>query len=317
MVRALRAAFPNAQIDFAIKSQFADLMRHNPHINNLLVFEKELGIETLQDKIKHENYDHIVDIHKNLRSSIIKLSSKASSSTYPKYIFRRTLLVKFGINYYKHIEPVYIRYFKAVKQFGVAYDNGGTEVFYSSADAVKVNTAITNVGLSSSDKIIVICPAASYTNKQWLPDRFAELADQFVNQGYNVVFHGGEKDINLCNSIKQMMKRESVSFAGKFSLLESAVLLKTAKLAITNDSGMMHLAQSQKTSVVAIFGPTTKELGYFPFPERSQVVEKKVSCRPCTHNGLNYCPKKHFRCMTDIEVDDVEKAAKILLMNLS
>lgn len=298
-----------------IKKQFSELMNYNPYIDQLYVFDKEQGIKSLKDKIRDGGYDHIVDIHKNIRSTILKYSSNASSSTYPKYIFRRTLLVTFGVNLYKNVKPVYLRYFESVNNFGVGYDHRGTEVFFTPKHLVNVTIALANAGCRINGKMVIICPGASYSNKQWIPERFAQLGDRLNEKGYIVCFHGGKNDIDLCESIIRLMKKNSVSFAGQFSLLESAAFLKMASLAITNDSGMMHLAQSQKTPVVAIFGPTTKELGYFPLPDRSIVVEKMVSCRPCTHNGLNYCPKKHFRCMMEIQVDDIEVAAMMFLTN--
>jgi lipopolysaccharide heptosyltransferase II len=309
LVRAVRQKFPEAQIDFVIKKQFAGLMKHNPHIDHLLIFDKEKGISPLKQKIAQTGYDLVVDIHKNIRSSILKMSSKAISTTYPKYIFRRTLLVKFGMNLYQDIQPVYLRYFKAVEKFGVSYDHQGTEVFFEPSDHETVRESLREKGYRPGQELVVICPGASYSNKQWLPERFAEVADQLAEKGCFVCLHGGKADVDLCVSISNIMKHNVHLFANQFSLLESAAFLKMAHLAITNDSGMMHLAQSQKTPVVAIFGPTSRELGYFPLPGNSAVVEKNVSCRPCTHNGLNYCPKKHFRCMREIEVNDVADAA--------
>ncbi|MEL7003871.1 MAG: hypothetical protein AAFN93_14210, partial [Bacteroidota bacterium] len=72
----------------------------------------------------------------------------------------------------------------------------------------------------------------------------------------------------------------------------------------------------QGAPVVAIFGPTTQELGYYPIPNNSAVVEASVSCRPCTHNGLDKCPKGHFKCMNDItEAMVSEASAKLLKAN--
>ena len=284
-------------------------MKHNPHIDHLLIFDKETGISPLKHKIAQAGYDLVIDIHKNIRSSILKMSSKAISSTYPKYIFRRTLLVNFGINLYKDTQPVYLRYFKAVEKFGVSYDQLGTEVFFGPNDHERVKESLMEKGYKSGQQLVVICPGASYSNKQWLPERFAEVADQLVEKGCFVCLHGGKADVDLCVSISNVMKQKATIFANQFSLLESAAFLKIAHLAITNDSGMMHLAQSQKIPVVAIFGPTTRELGYFPLSGNSTVVEKNVSCRPCTHNGLNHCPKKHFRCMREIDGKDVADAA--------
>lgn len=313
LVRALRKSFPEAQIDFVIKKQFTGLMKYNPHIDHLLSFDKDLGLEPLKQKISENQYDHIVDIHKNIRSFFLKLASRASSSTYPKYIFRRTMLVKFGINLYKDIQPVYLRYFDALREFDVQYDHQGTEVFFDPEDESFVKDTLNKIGYPSGGKIVVICPGASFSNKQWLPERFAQVADELSEKGYFVILHGGKTDVELCESIKSLMENDGFVLANKFSLLESAALLKMAQLAITNDSGMMHLAQSQKTPVVAIFGSTSRELGYFPLPQASIVIEKDIPCRPCTHNGLNYCPKKHFRCMNEIQANEVISAATKLL----
>jgi len=109
--------------------------------------------------------------------------------------------------------------------------------------------------------------------------------------------------------ISSSLGEGATSMAGMLSLSETAALLKLASLVIANDSGLLHMAQSQKTPVVGIYGPTTRELGYFPLVQNSTVVETNLSCRPCTHNGLNYCPRKHFRCMNDINSETVINAA--------
>jgi heptosyltransferase-2 len=97
------------------------------------------------------------------------------------------------------------------------------------------------------------------------------------------------------------MKTPSVDLAGKLSLMGSAALLGKAKMVLTNDTGMLHMAQAMKAPVVAIYGPTTRELGFFPLTENSRVAEIDISCRPCTQKGLHSCPRKHFRCMKDLK----------------
>jgi len=100
-----------------------------------------------------------------------------------------------------------------------------------------------------------------------------------------------------------------VSLAGLLSLADSAALLRMSTLVIANDSGLLHLAQSQKIPVIGIYGPTTREFGFYPIEQDSTVVETSLACRPCTSKGLDRCPKKHFRCMKDIPADRVIQAA--------
>ena len=113
------------------------------------------------------------------------------------------------------------------------------------------------------------------------------------------------KDVDACEEIRGKLDGRCINFAGRLSLLESAALLNHSTIVVTNDSGMMHLAQSQKRPVVSIYGPTTEELGYFPLKNNAEVVEYDIACRPCTHNGLNHCPKRHFKCMENISTNQV------------
>jgi heptosyltransferase-2 len=82
---------------------------------------------------------------------------------------------------------------------------------------------------------------------------------------------------------------------------------------ITNDTGMLHMTQAVGIPVVAVFGPTTKELGFFPLPTKSKIAEADIKCRPCTQKGLNSCPKTHFNCMKHVNPENVISLAQELL----
>ncbi len=319
LVRALRKRFPSAHITFAVKREFADLVRHNPHINELLIFDKRTGISglrNLKQNIQAQNFDMFLDIHRNMRSRFIRSGTNAKFvGLYSKQLFPRNLLVHFHINIYKEYKPVYLRYFESVERFHITYDGLGSELFFTEGDANYIGTRFKKEKIGLRDRILAIAPSASFLNKQWLPERFAEVAAH-MHQKHNlkICLIGGPGDRLLCEKIRNMVPDAGfiVNFAGECTLLQSAALLQRSHIVLTNDSGMMHLAQSQKKPVVAIFGPTTKELGYFPIEEHSRVVEVPLPCRPCTHNGLNYCPRKHFRCMRNITTRMVVKALETL-----
>jgi heptosyltransferase-2 len=309
--------YPDASITFLVKSKFAALLMLNPHLTEVLTYDDSAGkgeLRRIIKDIRKNDFDWFIDLHKSLRTRYIRTLLRFPRVTsYNKQIFSRTLLVKFGINRFKTIKPVYLRYFEAVERRGIAYDQLGTEVYYGSGDKQFVENLLEADGYPPSHKLIVICPGASYKNKQWLPDRFAKIADDLLDNSQNyVVMLGGKSDFELCEGIIAMMKNKTVNYAGRLSLLQSAALLHKSSLTITNDSGMMHLAQAQKSPVVGIFGATSRELGFYPLPEKSKTVEKPVSCRPCTHKGLNHCPKKHFNCMSLITTDDVLDAVRNL-----
>jgi lipopolysaccharide heptosyltransferase II len=317
LVRAVRKAFPDAQIDFLIKQEFADLMTHNPHVNRLIPFEKKGGFKGLQ-KLKRElaeqQYDWVIDLHKNLRSLYLRNGIADRFSTFSKEYFKRYVFINLKINLFKQITPVYIHYFDALCSEGIQYDGLGTEVFFTEKDAVFVADFLQQNQIEPSRSIVALCPGASYATKRWLPERFAQVADYIIEKyNYSLVLLGGKTDLALCEEIRTSMKNTALNCAGQFNLLQSAAMLRRSEWAITNDSGMLHLAQAQKRPVLAIFGCTVEELGYFPLPERSRAVQKNLPCRPCTHNGLHTCPKKHFDCMRGIETAQVIKELEILI----
>ena len=315
LVRCLRHKYPEAQIDFLVKKQFLDTVAHNPNLSNVLVFEKGQSLKDLKQKLKLENYDWAIDIHQNLRSLYLKSGLHIPLKTgYSKQLFQRTLLVFLGINIYGKAKPVLLRYFEAVEKQGVKYDDAGTDVFFPEKNLETVKYALTQSGYTSDKNLFVLCPGASFSNKRWLPEGFAAVAEYLINNKNGwVAFIGGKGDRQLCDEIQNKITTSTSNFAGQFSLLDSAALLSLSAAFVGNDSGMLHLAQAFKKPVIGIYGPTVRELGYFPMPENSFVVEKPIACRPCTHKGLDKCPKKHFDCMNLISSESVIEALENLL----
>ncbi len=314
LIRLLRKKFPSAQIDFVIKKEFAELLKFNPHLTNLIEFDVSNGFKELlrlKSQILKERYDLIVDIHNNLRSVFLRTFSGARVLKVNKRVFKRLLFVKFKINLYKNIIPVAEKYIETVSQLSIKNDNQGLELFVPN-DIIEL--AKDKINFSDSERYIAIAPSAKHETKRWLPERFAEVGDR-LSEKFNakIILMGGREDKQRCELVETMMKNKPINICGKTSLLESAGILSLCEMLITNDSGLMHIGSAMKTKVVAIFGSTVKEFGFFPYGTKSIVVEKSVSCRPCSHIGRDKCPKGHFKCMKEIQVDDVYDACVKLM----
>jgi lipopolysaccharide heptosyltransferase II len=314
LLRSIRKAYPNAFITYITKKQYAGLLADSPYINELIAFDKSegfRGLRKIKRSLRSQHFDAFLDIHKNWRSRFLRLGLGAKIiTTYPKYIIRRAFLVRFKINFYRHIKPVYLRYFEAARKLGVQYDGEGSEIHFPEAATEKVTGILTSLGYKFNTPLVVICPGATYFNKKWRADGFVKTARHLMNErSAFIIIHGGRDDKDQCENIAADIGQGAFSLAGTLSLPESAALLRLSSLVIANDSGLMHLAQSQKAPVVGIYGPTTRELGFFPIEQNSTVVETSLPCRPCTPKGLNYCPKVHFRCMNDITPERVIEAS--------
>ena len=121
---------------------------------------------------------------------------------------------------------------------------------------------------------------------------------------------GGKNDSSEVEAVVNSMNKKAINLAGRLSLKQLTAFIKRCQVFVTNDSGPMHIAVAGKVPVIAIFGPTTKELGFYPYGEGNVVIEKDLACRPCGLHGGNKCPLGTFTCMKLITVDEVFNAVK-------
>ncbi len=325
LVRTLRHRFPQIHIDFLLKSEYADLVRHNPHITRVIEFPSggSLGdLVRLRRAIRGERYDLILDIHDSLRSRFLTLGTR-SVVRVNKRKTARWILVHFKRDWYSAFggaPGVARRYLETVEPLGVQDDGEGLELHLPGELRERVGNILQERGIPPGGHTIGICPSAKHANKMWLKERFAETAAALAGRkNLPVLLFGSAEEAPRCREIGDLIKASMpelcvVNFAGSLSLLETAAAMDTCDVVITNDSGLMHIAAARKRRVVALFGPTVRQFGFFPAGTSNIVVEHStLSCRPCTHIGLPDCPRGHFRCMRELESETVIHAATVLL----
>jgi heptosyltransferase-2 len=180
------------------------------------------------------------------------------------------------------------------------------ELFPSSEDFSYAQGLLRDSGVKDNDKIVGIAPGSIWTTKRWIPERFAEVSDLLIKEtSAKVIFLGSKEDEKLCLEIANLMENKPVILAGKTNILQSAAIISKCKVILSGDSAPVHIASAVKTPVVAIFGSTIPEFGFAPYGEGHLIIEKKMDCRPCGIHGKDKCPKKHFKCMTEITTSEV------------
>jgi len=321
LLRVFRKRFPACRLDYLVKQQYAELVRHNPHVSNVIEFPNGGTFQELagvKRRVGETGYDLIIDIHDSLRSRYICVG-QPNVVRINKWKVARFLLVQTKLNLYSSqggSSSVAERYLESVARFGIENDGKGLEVFFpeQAEDAAKELLG------SESSSFIGLAPGAVHSTKRWTAEGFAGTAAALAReQKAGVILFGAEADIERCRAIETMITESAprirvLNLAGRTSLLEAAAIMDHCSIIITNDSGLMHLATARKRRVVALFGPTVKEFGFFPYGTDSVVVENhELDCRPCTHIGGPVCPKKHFRCMNDITPGHVLTAARRIL----
>jgi heptosyltransferase-2 len=170
-----------------------------------------------------------------------------------------------------------------------------------------------NISLSGKSKLIGLCPGARHYTKRWPEEYFSELGALLINNGYKIVLFGGKSDKDICIELSKKISG-SINLCNDNNLLQTAADMKLCKAIVCNDSGLMHVASAAGTKVIAIFGSTVKEFGFTPYNCTNLILENNsLTCRPCSHIGRSYCPKKHFECMKSIKPEYVIE--KILSIN--
>jgi heptosyltransferase-2 len=193
---------------------------------------------------------------------------------------------------------------------GLATGDRYARLEVSEDDRRRARALLVEAGIEEPSQAVVFAPGAAYGRaKQWLPQRFAELARMLIERGFSIVLVGAGADASACRDVYDSAasagRPRIVDLAGKTDLTALAGLLQQAHAVVANDSGAMHLAAAVGAKVVALFGPTndrqTSPLGAGPDAPAPIVVSTDVWCRPCM---LRECPIDH-RCMTGITAQRV------------
>ena len=311
LIRQIRKKFPDTVIDFAVRGKFSGILTDNPHLNNLHILQEPADFGTLKDyaeRIKSVNYDIVIDIHKNFRSKYISSKSGADIYTWRLPRVKRWLLVNLKWNMLTEYPPVPLRYLSAVEELGVADDGEGLEFFFSDDSRQKAETIHRDKNIQKS---AVLAPGSRWFTKQWGVEKYIEIGKKLLNSNLDSIIILGSKDEQtICHDVCIGIGEHCYNFAGETDFDLAGALIAKSDVFIGNDSGLGHLAAAVKTPSVIIFGCTVKEFGFFLFRNKSVVLEANAKCRPCSHIGRSSCPKKHFKCMENISVDDCLKAVR-------
>jgi lipopolysaccharide heptosyltransferase II len=312
VIRFLREQFPEARIDFLTKNKYAELVRWNRALSNVILFDEETDdLKTLRGTISGTRYDLIVDLHDSLRSIYLRTFSQAGKvRVFRKHALKRFLLVRFKKNLFRQIRPVVERYADTVRIYG---DPDLRTDFPLPEEVVRTATGLVHSGkFSAADRLVGFAPTAMHFTKRWPMDRFVKLGIVLAaSEKVKIVLFGSQEEAEYCSDIAHLINSGASAhcaenFAGKLSLSETAAAAGLCSLVVSNDTGLMHIAEAMGVPVVAIFGSSVREFGFHPLGAKSVLVEAAgLECRPCSHVGRANCPKKHFRCMNDIAPDRV------------
>lgn len=299
VIRCLKKQLNEVEVHYITKQKFLNLIEHNPYLDKIHTFQDSLN--EIITELRAEQYDYIIDLHHNLRSLKLKWALKTKSYSFNKLNWEKFLKVKLKKDVLPSVHIV-DRYLDTVITWNVKNDGKGLDYFISSKDEVNLSEVLPPQFLNGYHALVV---GGSYYTKKIPLQKLKEICQK---SPLPLVLLGGKEDNVVANELHQIFKETTFNACGIFSINQSASLVRQAHYVITSDTGLMHIAAAYKKNIISIWGNTVPEFGmsaYFP-GHQSQILEvKNLQCRPCSKLGYNQCPKKHFKCMNEIDISNL------------
>ncbi|MCU7836074.1 MAG: lipopolysaccharide heptosyltransferase II [gamma proteobacterium symbiont of Taylorina sp.] len=168
----------------------------------------------------------------------------------------------------------------------------------------KVSLALEQFHLNTEKPVLSLCPGAEYgPAKQWPAKHYAALAQQKIEQGWQVWIFGSEKDKTIAEEIKTRTNNQAANLCGKTELAEAIDLMSVSQMVVSNDSGLMHMAAALSVDVVGIYGSSDPKFTP-PLGKQSKIVNLNLHCSPCFKRN---CPYGHTDCLEKLEPELVIK----------
>lgn len=308
VIRCLKKQVPDAEIHFLVKDKFRSVVEHNPYIDKLHVLAHSW--ELMIEELKTEEYDYIIDLHHNVKTLKVKNALNVKSFSFYKLNVEKYIYTSLKINLLPKVHIV-DRYLKTVASFGVKNDGAGLDHFISPHDETKKE----DIPASHHAGFIAGVIGAAHNTKKWPIHKWKEFCERL---DHPIILLGGKQDMENGAAIAASDPVKIYNACDKFSINESADLVRKAKLVVTHDTGLMHIAAAYKKPVISLWGNTVPSFGMYPYYGNTQVIHaslqvSKLWCRPCSKIGYNRCPLGHFKCMEKISVDQVLTAVKTWL----
>lgn len=314
-IHALRKAAPDAHITFLADEKLKDVVLHNPYLDEVITIDKKgrdnslLALAACARRLSKMDFDVLINLHPNERCSFICALTKArvrAGTTHTLFKFLWDVFTP--LDRKKHAADMYL---DVLAQLGAEkLEHNGLEIFPSEEHLRQAEEFWRGHGVFQSDKLVGFNIGSAVVTKRWAPERFAKVADTLAAQGYKPVFFGGTMDEEMVQEAVSFMQTTPVVATGAFTIGGLAAAMRRCSLIITNDSGPMHVAISQKVPIVAMYGPSHPDL-YGPYTDNAAIVTAVPPCQGCAAAMKHKC--SDMQCMTRLTVEQVVEAAQAML----
>jgi heptosyltransferase-2 len=312
-LRELRRVLPDAHITLATRSWSEGLFRDADFLDQLLIYDRR-GVGSVARATREwraQSFDLAILFQNAFEAAIIAAIARVPLRVGYGTDGRRALLThtlplpswhreRHEVFYYLNIISELEKLLRGSS--GVMEREPRFDLRVNAARQAGARELLKAHGASISGPLIALCPGSTNSRaKRWPSERYAALADRFVDEmGARVVLIGSPEEVEVSRAISEQMRRQPVMLTGRTNLSEAVAVLSISDLLITNDTGPAHIAAALLRPTLVIFGPTDPTTTR-PFSQSAQIIRRPPECAPCM---LRDCPIDH-RCMTAITHDEV------------
>ena len=269
IIRCVKMQMNDAEIHYACKKRFSEVLLHNPYISKHHYLEASL--RSLIELLKKEKFDLIIDLHNNIRTRVLSSRLGIKRISFHKLNYEKWLMVNLNIYKLPHISIV-DRYFNALNPLDIHNDNNGLDFFISPKDELPLNTLPEEF---RKGYIGFVIGAAHYTKKLPVP----KIVSIINKLNKPVVLLGGKDDAKNAEKIISESTGKIFNACGQYTIGQSASLVKQAECIITHDTGLMHIAAAFNKKIVSVWGNTIPEFGMFPYFKNGEGDSSNASSR--------------------------------------
>lgn len=306
VMRHLKKQVEDSQVDFLTKKTYASLLEANPYVDKVLAFDGDM--KACLRTLKLGEYDYIIDLHHNIRTARIKMGLKRMDFSVKKLNVLKWLYVNLHVNRLPRVHMV-DRNLDTIKLFTQEDDGKGLEYFIPDQEKVDLKS----LPVDFQDGYLALAIGAQHETKK-LP--LASLIELCEKLSVPVIILGGPGDREVGTSIVEALPGKKILNAcGDYSIHQSASLVQQSRALITHDTGLMHIGAAFQKKIISIWGNTVPEFGMYPYrpdPESVMFEIQGLKCRPCSKIGHQACPKKHFKCMLNQDLEGIAAKAEAL-----
>ncbi len=304
VIRHLKNQVEDAQVHFLTKKSYASLLDANPYVDKVLSFDGDM--KSCLQTLKMEEYDYIIDLHHNIRTARIKLGLKRMDFSVKKLNALKWLYVNFHVNKLPDLHMV-DRNLATLKLFMEEQDKLGLDYFIPEAE----NVDLSKLSPEFTSGYMALALGAQHETKKLPLESLISLCEKL---SFPIIILGGPEDKKTGEAIVKALPGKTIlNGCGAYSIHQSASLVQQSRVLITHDTGLMHIGAAFGKKIISIWGNTVPEFGMYPYranPASIQFEVDGLKCRPCSKIGHQACPKKHFKCMLNQDLDGIALKAE-------